>query len=108
MNTSDGTVTILGSNGRKLVAAVEDTRLAITDDNFASHIVEAIENLDDAIADEMDDVICVENDRTVADNFGTALFYEDKDFSGINSGSNYSTLISVTQPIPFTSCYSNY
>lgn len=43
------TVCVPGSNFHKIIAALEDTRVGITDDDLASHIFESIEKIDDSI-----------------------------------------------------------
>lgn len=48
---SSGTITVPGSNGKHITAAVEDTSHAITDDNLAASVIETINFLSDTIDD---------------------------------------------------------
>lgn len=57
--SSSVTVTIPDSNGQKIISALEDTIVAITDDNMSSHIMESVDKLD---ADKADSFHQSEND----------------------------------------------
>lgn len=54
VDTNAGTVSVPGSNGHKVVAAVEDTRPAIVEDDFAASIVESIDQLDESIHESIE------------------------------------------------------
>lgn len=53
-DNSDGTVSSRGSNGRNVVPAFEDTRMAIVNDDFVASMIESIDNLSDEISESLD------------------------------------------------------
>lgn len=48
--TNAETVTVVGANGRNIISAVEDTRLAIADEDFSAAVVESSDAIDDSAA----------------------------------------------------------
>lgn len=76
-DTSARTVTVPDSNGKTISAAVEDTRHAIVDDDFAATVIESIDLLSDTNKDiastsnessDSDDNIRAENDEALEQN----------------------------------------
>ena len=53
---ASGIVTVPGQNGKKIKAAVEDVRFAISDDELAVKYQEAIDVLDSCLSDSVDDL----------------------------------------------------
>lgn len=85
VDTQAETVSVPGSNGLKIVAALGDTRLAITEDDLASQIVECIDRLDDGIADALE-IYSGASTNTLHNQ--QLLSADDADFSGIKFGAN--------------------
>lgn len=86
IDQSAGTVTIPGSNGHKITAAFEDSRHAITHDDFATSIVKLIDNLDEAISDALDENLKNETSFKPDNTSVTNVF--DAYFDDINSGAH--------------------
>lgn len=59
VDRNSGTVTLCGAKNRNIVAAVEDTRIAVFEDEFAEAVVESIDKLDEEILDANDDKIAI-------------------------------------------------
>ena len=58
-----GTVTVAGSNGRKIVAAVEDTRLAVVDSDLASAVVESLDTLNENLSELTEDLAEIQEEE---------------------------------------------
>lgn len=60
---SAGTVSIAGSIGHTIFAAIEDTRSAIVEDDFSASLIEAIDSLEAAIDDSIADLSDQDDDE---------------------------------------------
>lgn len=96
VDISAGIANVPGSNGQKIVAALEDTRMTFKDDYLASHILESIDRLDDGIYDAMDNYICgATRDLDDVQN----KLADDANFTGTNCSSKSIALISTTEDV---------
>ena len=89
-----GIVMVPGSRGHKISAALEDTRVAIVDDDLASSIQESIDVLDNSV----DDAINKFTDGTLCDpqpDESTDEYIGDPDryFGDLNSGHDLITAV---------------
>ena len=75
-----GTITVPGRKGRTVKAAVEDVRLAVTEDKFAQKVQESIDTLDRSI-DECIDEICSDDAANGESNDDTQFNTDNDDQS---------------------------
>ena len=75
VDNDSGIVTVPGSRGHKIRAAIEDTRVAIQDDDLASSVQESIDQLDDSASEAISKYInsSANQDSSVVDNPSTKL-----------------------------------
>lgn len=79
IDISSGTIIVPGSYEHKINAAIEDTRLSIIDEDFASHFLESIEKLYNGIDDSMNNYI---GENTVATDSSQHISTGDEHFTG--------------------------
>lgn len=89
VDMSAGTVFVPGSNGKKIIAALEDTRVAIVEDYIASYVLESIDQLDDGIEESLNYPSDYTTD-TALDDSGTSKHSSalNSTFDGIKSDCN--------------------
>lgn len=94
---SSGTVTIPGSNGSKIIAALEDTRVAIFDDDLSFHIMESIDKFDANVAESVEktDEIVINEVENPSDIPEDDIFT----FSNIDSFDHSTSIISTDEDI---------
>ena len=61
IDRSAGTVTVAGSNGKRIVAAVEDTRVVVVDNDLAHAVIESLDTLNDNLSELTEDLAKVQD-----------------------------------------------